>query len=62
MLSVSSRKVRWQLIDHDMLAMYCETAELYLRLRKDVDEHRTLVQGRTLQEKVRNPRWLIGLR
>lgn len=46
---------RWQLIDHDQLAMYCETAELYPRLKTDVETHGTLVQGRTLQEKVRKP-------
>jgi hypothetical protein len=28
---------------------------LYLRFKKDVDDYGTVVQGRTLQEKVRNP-------
>lgn len=51
---------RWQQIDHDMLATYCETTELYLRFKQDIDTHGTLVQGRTLQEKVRNPS-LMGL-
>jgi phage terminase small subunit len=43
-----------------MLATYAETTELYLRFKKDVDDFGTLVQGRTLQEKVRNPS-LMGL-
>ena len=43
-----------------MLCTYCETTELYLRFKKDVDDFGTLVQGRTLQEKVRNPS-LMGL-
>ena len=51
---------RWQQIDHDMLCTYCETTELYLRFKRDIDDHGTLVQGRTLQEKVRNPS-LMGL-
>jgi phage terminase small subunit len=51
---------RWQQIDHDQLCTYCETTELYLRFKKDVDDFGTLVQGRTLQERVRNPS-LMGL-
>ncbi len=43
-----------------MLCTYAETTELYLRFKKDVDDFGTLVQGRTLQEKVRNPS-LMGL-
>jgi phage terminase small subunit len=43
-----------------MLCTYCETTELYLRFKSDIDDHGTLVQGRTLQEKVRNPS-LMGL-
>jgi phage terminase small subunit len=51
---------RFQLVDHDQLCTYAETLELYLRFKKDIDDHGTLVQGRTLQEKVRNPS-LMGL-
>ena len=51
---------RWQQIDHDMLCTYAETTELYLRFKADIDDYGTLVQGRTLQEKVRNPS-LMGL-
>jgi phage terminase small subunit len=43
-----------------MLCTYAETTELYLRFKADIDDHGTLVQGRTLQEKVRNPS-LMGL-
>ena len=43
-----------------MLCTYAETTELYLRFKSDIDDHGTLVQGRTLQEKVRNPS-LMGL-
>ena len=43
-----------------MLCTYCETTELYLCFKSDIDDHGTLVQGRTLQEKVRNPS-LMGL-
>ena len=51
---------RWRFIDQDQLCTYCETVELYLRFKADVDEHGTLVQGRSLQEKVRNPS-IMGL-
>jgi phage terminase small subunit len=51
---------RWGVVDHDQLCTYCETVELYLRFKRDIDEHGTLVQGRTLQEQVRNPS-LMGL-
>jgi len=51
---------RWQVIDHDQLCTYAETVELYLRLKRDIDDFGTLVQGRTLQERVRNPS-LMGL-
>jgi phage terminase small subunit len=34
--------------------------ELYLRFLRDINDHGTLVQGRTLQEKVRNPS-IMGL-
>jgi hypothetical protein len=47
-------------VDHDQLCTYAETLELYLRFKKDVDDYGTLLQGRTLQEKVRNPS-LMGL-
>lgn len=43
-----------------MLCTYAETTELYLRFKSDIDDYGTLVQGRTLQEKVRNPS-LMGL-
>ena len=51
---------RWQQIDHDMLCTYAETVELYLRFKKDIDDHGTLVQGRLKHEMVRNPS-LMGL-
>ncbi|WP_231990753.1 P27 family phage terminase small subunit [Mycobacterium sp. 852002-30065_SCH5024008] len=51
---------RWQQIDHDTLCLYCETVELYLRFKKDIDDYGTLVQGRLKHEKVRNPS-LMGL-
>lgn len=51
---------RFQLVDHDQLCTYAETLELYLRFKKDIDDHGTLVQGRTLQERVRNPS-IMGL-
>jgi P27 family predicted phage terminase small subunit len=51
---------RWQHIDQELLAVFCETIELYLQFKSDVETHGTLVQGRTLQEKVRNPS-LMGL-
>ena len=43
-----------------MLALYAETCELYFRFKQDVDDFGTLVQGRSAQEKVRNPS-LMGL-
>jgi len=51
---------RWGVVHHDQLCTYAETVELYLRFRQDIDDHGTLVQGRTLQDKVRNSS-LIGL-
>jgi phage terminase small subunit len=51
---------RWAVIDQDLLALYAETQELYLRFKQDIDDHGTLVQGRTLQERVKNPS-LVGL-
>ena len=51
---------RWRIIDHDLLCVYAETLELYLRFKKDVDDFGTLVQGRTLQERVKNPS-LVGM-
>ena len=54
------RKGRWQQIDHDMLCTYAETTELYLRFKTGINYYGTLVQGRTLQEKVRNSS-LMGL-
>lgn len=46
---------RWQTIDHELLALFCETLELYLRCRDDVNAHGVLVRGRTEHELVRNP-------
>lgn len=46
---------RWQTIDHELLAVFCETLEIYLRCRDDVNTHGVLVQGRTERELVRNP-------
>jgi phage terminase small subunit len=46
---------RWAVVDHDLLCLYAETLELYLRFKADIDDHGTLVQGRTLQERVKNP-------
>ena len=54
------REGRWNTADLELLAVFCETLELYLRFKADIDDHGTLVQGRTLQEKVRNPS-LMGL-
>lgn len=51
---------RYQAIDHDQLCTYAETLDLYLRFKKDIDDYGTLVQGRSLQEKIRNPS-LMGL-
>jgi phage terminase small subunit len=51
---------RWSIIDQDMLCLYAETCDLYLRFKADIDEHGTLVQGRSMQERVRNPS-LMGL-
>jgi phage terminase small subunit len=51
---------RWQLIDHDLLCVYAETLELYLRFKRDVDDYGTLVQGRSAQERVKNPS-LVGM-
>lgn len=51
---------RWDIIDRELLAVFSETLELYERFMDDVSVHGTLVQGRTLQEKVRNPS-LMGL-
>ena len=51
---------RWDTTDRELLAVFCETMELYQRFMDDVNAHGTLVQGRTLQEKVRNPS-LMGL-
>ena len=44
-----------QQVDHDLLCLFAETTEPYLRFKQDIDDHGTSVQGRTLQEKVRNP-------
>lgn len=38
-----------------MLALYCETFELYQRAKQEVDDHGVLVRGRTAKERVRNP-------
>lgn len=51
---------RWNAIDHELLAVFAETMDLYLQFTADIKTHGTLVQGRNLQEKVRNPS-LIGL-
>jgi P27 family predicted phage terminase small subunit len=46
---------RLQQIDHDLLAVFCETSELYLQCKAAIDEHGVLVRGRTAHELVRNP-------
>jgi P27 family predicted phage terminase small subunit len=46
---------RWQYVDHDLLATYCQTLELYERCKAEVDNHGVLVEGRTKSELVRNP-------
>jgi P27 family predicted phage terminase small subunit len=46
---------RWQTIDQELLAVFCETLEMYLRCRDEVNTHGVLVQGRTEHELVRNP-------
>ena len=51
---------RWNTADLELLSVWCETLELYLQFRDDVATHGTLVQGRSQQEKVRNPS-LMGL-
>jgi phage terminase small subunit len=51
---------RWSTVDQDMLALYADTMELYFRFKADLDEHGTLVVGRSAQERVRNPS-LMGL-
>jgi phage terminase small subunit len=35
---------RRQQIDYDQLCAYCETTELYLRFKQDIDDHGTLVR------------------
>jgi phage terminase small subunit len=42
-------------VDHDLLALYAETLEMYLRFKEDIDNYGTLVQGRSAQERVKNP-------
>ena len=66
-LSIASRKMfdrhaarihaegRWSVIDHDALATYCETVEMYLSCKRAVDEHGVLVRGRTEKEMVKYP-------
>jgi len=46
---------RWQCIDQDLLACYCQTLELYERCKAEIDNHGILVEGRTQRELVRNP-------
>jgi P27 family predicted phage terminase small subunit len=46
---------RWQTIDFELLALFCETLEFYLRCRDEINEHGILVRGRTERELVRNP-------
>jgi P27 family predicted phage terminase small subunit len=40
------RDGRWHSIDQDLLCLFCETTELYLRVKADVDERGILVPGR----------------
>jgi phage terminase small subunit len=47
-------------VDHDLLALYAETLEMYLRFKEDIDNYGTLVQGRSAQERVKNPS-VVGL-
>jgi phage terminase small subunit len=54
------REGRWSSVDLELLAVFAETLELYLKLQDDVITYGTLVQGRSLQERVRNPS-LMGL-
>lgn len=54
------REGRWAAADQELLAVFAETIALYLQFREDVDRDGTLVQGRSLQERVRHPS-LMGL-
>jgi phage terminase small subunit len=54
------REGRWPAVDTELLAVFAETIDLYLRFKADVDRHGTLVPGRTDSELVRNPS-LMGL-
>lgn len=49
------RQGRWTSIAHDLLAVYCQTLELYFDATRDVIENGILVRGRTAKERVRNP-------
>jgi phage terminase small subunit len=43
---------RWQTIDFELLALFCETLELYMRCRDEINEQCILVQGRPERELV----------
>ena len=45
---------RMQQIDHDLLAAFAETTDLYWRCKAEVVTHRVLVQGCTARELVRD--------
>jgi P27 family predicted phage terminase small subunit len=49
------RDGRWLSVDHDLIALFCETTALYLRLKSDIDTHGMLVPGRGDGVLVRNP-------
>jgi phage terminase small subunit len=73
-LSIAARRVwdrnaarihsegRWKYIDQELLAVFCQTLELYERCKADVDEHGVSVRGRTERELVRNTALTHGLR
>lgn len=47
---------RWSVIDHELLALFCETREYYDRCKAEIDKHGVLIPGRnTRGELVRNP-------
>lgn len=42
-------------VDHDLLAVFCETIAIYVECKTSIEEHGVLVRGRTEHELVRNP-------
>lgn len=46
---------RWNHISQELLAVFCQTLQLYLECVEQVATHGVLVQGRTERELVRSP-------